>query len=323
VAPGVTSGIAIRADDVVIDLAGYTLSGPGSGLSAAVSAEATTRAEVRNGAVRDFGYIGIYLGPQGTAENLQIENCAAGLALSAGGSARRVHITGSELIGIQTVGGAEIIDCSVSDCAAGIVLFLGSTVTRCSVWGSDSFGFLSLGPVIYRDCTVIGAVEEGFSGQSGAVFENCTALAAGTGFEGENGVTIRNCTARLCSVEGIAVSGSVGSSLVADCHVENAPIGIRVEQPAMINGNFINNASTSGIQMGATTTDVALLDNVVMNAASAIHHLGTGANCFYARNTYTGGVVLGANATWGPLVIGVNNVDDDAGGDSPWANIQH
>ncbi|MBN1476827.1 hypothetical protein JXA47_08740, partial [Candidatus Sumerlaeota bacterium] len=28
VAPGVTSGIAIRADDVVIDLAGYTLSGP-------------------------------------------------------------------------------------------------------------------------------------------------------------------------------------------------------------------------------------------------------------------------------------------------------
>jgi hypothetical protein len=288
-----------------------------------VSAENSARTTVRSGSVRDFGDTGIFLGPQGTVMDLQIEDCPVGLALHPGGSARRVHITGSELAGIQTIGGAELIDCSVTDCGAGMFIFLGSTVTRCSVWGSESVGFGALGPVMFRDCSVIGAVEAAFTGVGGVSFEDCTAMVCGTGFQGDGGATIRSCTARICSVEGVAVEGSSGSSLIADCHVENAPIGIRVDQSAVVSGNYINNASTNGIQIGASTTDVNVLDNVVTNSTSSISHLGTGDNCFYARNTYTSGVTFGANATWGPLVTGVGDVSDDLGGNNPWGNIRH
>jgi Right handed beta helix region len=315
-------GITVRADDVVIDLAGHSLIGPGTGTGRAVSAEDSDRTTVRNGTVREFGGTGVVLGDSGTAEDLQIEDCRAGLGVGSGGSARRVNATRCELLGIQVIRSSGLTDCTVTDCDVGIIALV-SSVTRCSVLQSESVGILALAAVVVSDCTVIGASEDGFRGSGGAVFEGCSATMCGTGFDGEGGVTIRSCTATQCSVEGIAVAGSEGSSLIADCHVEDASIGIRVNQAANVMGNFVNNASTEGIQISADTTDVTVLDNVLMNTPSAIHHLGLGDNCLYARNTYTSGVNLGQNATWGPLVTGSGNLNDDIGSDNPWANIHH
>ncbi len=51
------NGISINADDVTIDLCGFTISG--SGISYGVYAYARNNVEIRNGTLRDFGH-GIY-----------------------------------------------------------------------------------------------------------------------------------------------------------------------------------------------------------------------------------------------------------------------
>jgi hypothetical protein len=316
------SGIAVTADDVVIDLAGFSLIGPGTGTGRAVSAEDAVRVTVRNGTLRNFGGAGATLGEQGIAEDLRIEDCPVGLLLDNSGCARRVHVRGAELGGMQVLFGCEIIDCVVENCGLlGIGSFFASAITRCSVRVSQGVGILAFGPVVVSDCSVVAIQGAGFQGSSGSVLEDCAASACGSGFLGDDGATIRNCTARACSVEGIAVEGTEGSALITDCHVEEAPIGIRVDRPATVARNYVNNTTVECIQISAT--DVTVLDNVLMNSPSAIHHLGTGNNCFYARNTYTGGVSLGVNATWGPLVAGAGNLIDDANSDHPWANIHH
>ncbi len=50
------SGIFITADDVTIDLMGYTLKGPDSGTSYGVYMNTRSNVEIRNGTIRDFKY---------------------------------------------------------------------------------------------------------------------------------------------------------------------------------------------------------------------------------------------------------------------------
>ncbi len=319
----IASGIAVRADDVVIDLAGYALIGPSTGTGRGVSAEAPVeRTTVRNGTIRDFGGVGVVLNVQGTVEDLRIDGCPVGLGVSTGSSVRRVQVADCEVGGMQ-VTGSGVIDCSVTNCGVGIAGIFPTQITRCSVLVAQDGGIVTLGPVRITECNVFATPLQAFRGSTGTVYEDCTAATCATGFEVVDGGTIVGCVARSVSVEGIAVTGTSGRALITDCHISEAPIGIRVERPATILRNYVNDTSTNGIQISAATTDVTVLDNVVMNATTAINHLGLGNNCFYARNTYTGGVNLGANATWGPFVFGSGNLNGAADGDNPWANIQH
>jgi hypothetical protein len=314
--------IAVLADGVEIDLGGFTLIGPGMGTGRGVSAEAAERVTVRNGRIRDFGDTGVHLGREGIAEDLRIERCPIGLTLSGRGSARRVGVLDSETRGIQHVGPGELIDCNVAICGEGIVSAVGTAITRCSVFQSFSFGFSVIGPTVVRDCTAAFIIGEGFRGTAGTIFENCSSQGMAVGILGDDGVTIRRCTARNASVEGIAVEGAFGSSFIGDCHVDDVPIGIRVDQAATVSRNYVNNASTVGIQISAAFVNVT--DNVLIGAPSGIQHTGTGVDCLYRRNIFTGGASLGAMSTFGPFVsVFSGDIAGDPDGDNPWANIQH
>lgn len=54
------NAITIEANDVTIDLMGYTLKGPGSGTGYGIYMNGRSNMEIRNGTVRNFGSHGIY-----------------------------------------------------------------------------------------------------------------------------------------------------------------------------------------------------------------------------------------------------------------------
>lgn len=56
-----SSGIQVDANDVTIDLMGFSLVGPGSGFIRGISipSHSTINVEIRNGTIRDFGWEGV------------------------------------------------------------------------------------------------------------------------------------------------------------------------------------------------------------------------------------------------------------------------
>ena len=115
------TAITVAADDVTIDLAGFTLAGPDSGTNYGIYMSGRSNVEIRNGTVRDF-YYGIY------------ENSSSGLA---GHRVIDVRALSNGPIGIYLGSKNNLVkDCTASDngtSAAGYVYGIyanaGSTVT--------------------------------------------------------------------------------------------------------------------------------------------------------------------------------------------------
>lgn len=55
-----SDGITITANDVTLDLMGFSLIGPGSGSSSGIYMNGRSNVEIRNGSVRGFGSAGVY-----------------------------------------------------------------------------------------------------------------------------------------------------------------------------------------------------------------------------------------------------------------------
>jgi hypothetical protein len=324
VTEGHASAITVRADDVVIDLGGFTLTGPGIGTGRGVSGEDVAGVTVRNGSILDFGNAGIVLNAQSLVEDVRIVNTFIGISLGEVSCVRRAHISDCEFAGMQVFFGCEVIDTVVANCRlAGIGALFATGITGCTVQSTEGIGIAAIGPTVVRDCTVIGAQSSSFRGTQGAVFENCSAYLTEAGFRVEDGVAVRNCTARVCSVEGIAVESSGGgsSSVITDNVVDVAPIGIRVDEPSLVARNHVNFNTVASIQVGSP--DVIVMDNTLTVATLAISDIGPGTNCLYIRNTGTAGMSFGAGSTFGPVVTGVNDLSNDVEGENPWANITH
>lgn len=70
------TGITVNANNVTIDLMGFSLSGPGSGTNYGIYMNGRSNVEIRNGTIRNFGSYGIYA-DSGSVGNHRIINVRA------------------------------------------------------------------------------------------------------------------------------------------------------------------------------------------------------------------------------------------------------
>ena len=132
-------GITVNADNVTIDLMGYSLIGPDSGSNPGIYMNGRSNVEVRNGTVRDFGSDGIYEGASSGAKGHRI------IAVRAVSNGR---------YGIFLYGAGNLVkDCTVTENGGSGMRIMGGLST---VTGNTAFANGGHGIDTSNGCTVTG-----------------------------------------------------------------------------------------------------------------------------------------------------------------------
>jgi hypothetical protein len=201
-------GIRINADDVTIDLLGFTLAGPDSGGSVGVLLNGRKNAEIRNGTVRDFGNRGIFDKNEG--------DVAQGKRIIG------VRVVSNGSCGVCLGGDGNLIrDCYVAD-NKGTGACVGRTIVEKSVFVNNTTGGIACGNYSVVLGNLVTKTEKaGIFARNGCTIKDNTVCEAGnTGIYGENG----------CLIEGNIASENnqvnapwayAGIKTVSDCIIRN------------------------------------------------------------------------------------------------------
>jgi len=242
--------IRIAVDNVTLDLMGYTLQGPDSGVNFGLHIEGRRNVEIRNGTIRDF-HIGIY-GDRGSLRDIHIlnvrtiSNSHSGIWLE--GYRHLVKgCTSAENseIGIRTKSVATIADNTVSKNGAdGILVGSACNVMGNTVYDNDANG-ISTGPgcritsnTAYANqaagiaagaaCTICQNTCYNNQGSGIQVDEGCTVAQntaygnAGSGIAGLRGTIVNNTT---CNNKGLGIWAAGTITGNTSCGNQGAGIG--------------------------------------------------------------------------------------------------
>jgi parallel beta-helix repeat protein len=242
VQPGINFSLIPLADNVTLDLNGFTLSGM-AGSGHGISASGGYNYVIRNGTLANWGEDGVdmSLAANSRFENLQFYgNGHIGLEAGVGSVVVNCEATANTVAGFSMLSG-DISHCAAVGNGTGIVASTGCVVADCAASGNNSTGFLLAGTGVEISHSVaIGNTGIGILTSNGCVVADCTAsgnssdginAGVGTGVRGcasyqnaGNGVTTSsNCTVVGCSASGNSTAFSsdgisVGSySTVKDC----------------------------------------------------------------------------------------------------------
>jgi hypothetical protein len=229
------AGIVVNADNVTIDLMGFSLNGPGSGNNHGVNMNGNNNIKLQNGTIRNFGLIGV---TSNTGSNhVQVigvhvaDNLNRGISLINGAGHQVIDsVVVDNAAGVFVGDGALIVGNTIANNGSdGVNAGAGATVTGNTVRGNADIGILAgIGSVVTGNLT--DGNLRGISVLAGSVVENNTAsnstefgIAAnqgstitgnsvysngGAGIQVLVGVTVRGNTAYLNQNEGIALSGN-------------------------------------------------------------------------------------------------------------------
>lgn len=234
-------GIVVEANNVTLDLNGYTLKGiAGSlnGIGISRSGTSYTGLTVRNGFITGFGERGLYTVSTGamhgfSAEDLTISCTGAGLRTTVAGSTvvRRVFVRGGAG-GIQCAGSGganQIEDCVVTGTTGEAII--GDVVERCQVSHVTSSGLVVISGSRISHCRVA-AISGGTAlvGILGDEVDHCvvtglTCTGAGPidGVQGDlvTATRVLNLTSSGGNVRGIGQRNSATNGSVTDCAISS------------------------------------------------------------------------------------------------------
>ena len=257
-----SNAITVECAGVTIDLMGYTLKGPDSGIKAGIRIEANN-VEIKNGTVRDF-YEGIRA--DYTSKNNRIRSMRAISNLN---------------IGIFPGQGAVIKDCTVSENGLhGIFAKTDTLITGSTVYNNGGYG-------IYFDdspgCTITGNLayenEYGiFSSNGSTITGNTTRDNVNDGIFACGGCTIRSNTSYSNDRDGIVALS--GCTLIGNTAFLNGNDGIRVAFTAA-GCTLIGNTARGNAGIGINASDFCLIDQ---NTATD----NLGGNLFYDQDCEIG-----------------------------------
>lgn len=240
---GDKNAIAILADNVTLDLHGFTLDGSGTtGFPSGITTTTTTHRGVviRNGNVNNFpGYaitgqmreshfedLGMTGNRSGSLEVFQADKCIARHV--------RVKATTGE-VGIALEADARVEDCIVDGSSDGIQVGANSVVTGCVLTNQVATGIASGGGIV-ENCAV-------YVTTSTSSFDNA-------GISAGYGTTVRRCSIRNVASAGVFVAGNAS---VEDCQISQCAKGIASSQFAggrmRIEGNEFNDCTGTAIDL--------------------------------------------------------------------------
>jgi parallel beta-helix repeat protein len=220
-------GITILANDVTVDLRGFTLQGvPGSGPAISVSNSVRNLA-IRNGVLDGWGVRGT------NAYNSLFE---------------RLRESNSGGPGLVTGSNCVVSVCTVSaNFTVGIGVGNNGSVKDCTVSGTSGIGIQALNNCVVADCTASGNSSDGINGGIGTVVRGCASYEnGGNGITATNSCTVIGCTAS--GNNGATSAGILGNgSTVKDCTVSSNLFGIWVGNSCTVKDCTASTNSSSGI----------------------------------------------------------------------------
>lgn len=206
-----SAGIEIVANNVTIDLCGFTMVGvPGSG-SAMFDTGLPQNITIRNGIVDSWGG-GVSLGNSSGVriEDLTVRNCTGGgIEVGTSGIITRCAAIGTGGNGIAAITGATITDCVANQNAAdGIDVGGGCVVSRCSAGSNAQTGIRTLANCVVSECSAFSNTFNGINlAAVGSRASNCSSFGNTLhGILTSAACVVENCSSRSNTLDGIRVT---------------------------------------------------------------------------------------------------------------------
>jgi len=282
------NGISIQADDVTLDLNGFTLTGVPGSLDGIRVNGTRHNISIGNGVVADWGGDGIDLFSAEESHVLKIrsdENAGQGIRVGNGCSVRDCSARANQGFsgGIVAADGCVIDGCiTETNSTAGINVGSGSIVTDCIASHNREDG-IEAGPnSIIVDCVAgsngAGGTWNGYDLGDGTTIRGSAASDnTGDGINCEPGCVITACSVNNNGDDGI-VAGA--GSLVTDSTAKNnAGDGIEVSLDCRVAGNVCDNSGLSGgdgAGIHATGNENHIADNHLSDGDRGLDIDGTG-----------------------------------------------
>lgn len=306
--------ILIAADNVTLDLGGYTIvcteTPPQSVAQYGVNSGVVKGATVRNGKIAFAGTSHIAMSNSvGTRiEGIYGFSASEG-AISVGAGATVVDCTviqaGSQ--GINAEQGSVIRNCTVQGTGDNGITVTRGVIDGCSVTGAGAYGF-SLGEGSTVTSSTASGCNYGFGAVSKSRFVNCVATGStNNGIVAGFGGVVEGSTANNNGVDGILANDD---AVVRNCTAsDNTGHGINADNRAVIIGNSANkngaaNAGTTSGGIYVAGTDCRVEGNSVMGNDWGIRVNAAGS--FIVRNTASSNTTTNyttvTNNFWGPVV---------------------
>lgn len=263
-APAGFHGVVIAADNVTLDLNGFSITGAPDSLTGVLPDSGfRTGLSVRNGVIDSMGALGVAFIDD--ASNVTARNCASG-----GFIVRRGVDLTAEGNGGDGFSGGELF-------------------VRCIAQNNASNGFSNADAAVYRDCVARANDDDGFS--AGGVFENCRADGNTEGFyiprsatlracissqntllgfrtDGSDPVSFRDCIAAANGNDGFLINGDAPRTLIACIADDNGDEGFFLNADgALVRDSSASRNASHGFELSAQIT---------LNDSSAIANLGHG-----------------------------------------------
>ena len=300
---GSGDGIVILANNVTIDLNGFTLSGSSAGFRGIWAQLSYTNVVVKNGAVCHWGNSGVSL----DARNSRVErvhsyaNTGLGLAVMDGGIISDCIAATNGATGISAGTGSVVRNCVAdNNTGDGVSVDKGTTVTGCAANGNDRGFYLLNGNSNLQDCTAYKSLRDGIVAGDHSRVSNCTVNE-----NHENGIlagsygTISGCNCSVNWMDGIKVAGYC--QLSGNNCVQNGNEGTYAGIHATGNGNRIDgNHATMNANTGIK---VDAIRNLIIRNCTSVNF----------TNAYS---IISGN-TVGPIHTASGTITNE----NPWANF--
>jgi parallel beta-helix repeat protein len=255
------TAITVSADNVTIDLNGFTLAGGGTGIRAGIQAPVAQKGLcVRNGTLTGWtnSAIAATLVSGGVFENLRFTGNSGIAALRSGNNATvracvaTGHANSNAVIGTLALGSnSTISDCTVSaNSNTGITIDNNGTIVNCTASGNGFDGIEAQANCSVLNCTASTNTGSGIVTQNNCTVTTCTA-SANTGFAGiaaANQSAVTHCTTSANS-SGVGIS-VFDESTVADCTATANSAGMQAGNGCTISRCAFTKSTGGGLIVG-------------------------------------------------------------------------
>jgi hypothetical protein len=323
--------ITIDADNVTLDLNGYTLDGANLADSAvSVSSQNPPHASVtvRNGTARHWNSYAIAMTPltSGVLEDVTASESASGMYLT-NVRASRCRSSGNANTGIYAFF-SVINDCTVSNNIDGFSANV-STLTNVRAENNSGIGIKTNGGSI-SGCVAINNGGAGIDAERAAV-EGCSATGNDVGIRAGTGANVVRNAVADSGHQGILANG--GGALVSENAVTNSGLHGSFDDSSGIdvaseNNRVSRNTSARNRDSGIVIRDDfnTIDDNSALENAYIGIHIVTGSiKNTLVRNSSTGNLNASASTNYDPTPVAGNNLGPISAASSqtnPWANTQ-
>ncbi|USN98773.1 MAG: right-handed parallel beta-helix repeat-containing protein [Phycisphaeraceae bacterium] len=264
------SGIEIGADNVTIDLCGFTLrGGGGSSLDGITMSGGHRGIAVLNGKVEFWSGNGVNLALAASSRVsgvFAIDNSLAGITVGSASMVTDCQTHGNDDWGFLASNNCVLRDCVSAYDGKGISADYASLIERCSVSNSHAQGFTVYSGCVLQRCSALTNTNYGFWLGAKSIARDCSAGSNGDhGFVPQSNCSLKGCTSNTNGKSGFFLAQGCD---ISECYAsDNSLHGIDCGDDCTVTGNTCRGNGVgaqhgSGIHIASGVIRVLLEHNI-------------------------------------------------------------